>query len=299
MRYLILVVLLASFGLHAREEFLSLNETTPLQARNWSLKIGEYSSEREYEDGDTVLDQRDLTAWFLNLTKGHIFNSQFSVEFGAEVEFFGESAHRFNHNYNQPTLDFRYKGLRALSARGIYHYQNSSHRKQGLLLELHGLPWRGHDGRAGLGGLNVGGAHLSRWTFESGLFTQTLLKVMFFGPKKIVKNSHELERTDPYSSVELQTTLGYQPSSWFMSLTPGFGLSNDYNIHSASYNRQSDKGFSLHIKATLAYLFSTGTLSLEHVRRSRIFNNISDLPSEEIDFEIESNSTSLEYIWAF
>lgn len=299
MKHLLFIAFIASFELWAHEQFLSLNETTPLLARNWSLKIGKYSSEREYEDGDNVLDQRDLSAWSLELSKGYVLTPKFSAEIGVKAEFFGKSNHRFNHNFSRPTLDFRYKGLRALRARGIYQYQDTSQRRQGLVFEIQGLPWYGRDGRAGQGGIDLGAAHLSRWHFESGLFSQTLLKVVFFGAKKIKKNNSHLERTDPYSSVEFQGTLGHQYSAWFMSLTPGFGLSNDYNIRSFDYHRQSDKGFSLHLKATLAYMFSTGTLSLEHVRRSHVFNNISDLPSDEIDFEIESNATALEYVWAY
>ncbi len=296
---IILGLLIPATQLFAREDILVLNETTPLLARNWSFQLSEYSAEREYEDGDIVLDQRDDTAWGFELTKGFIINSKLSTEIGFTSEFFGETTHKFNPTLNRDNIHFRYKGLRALKSRLIYRYQNSPAREQGILLEIFGLPWRGRDGRAGLGGLSVGASHLSRWKFASGLYTQSHFKVIFAGPKKIIKDSGGLERTDPYSLAEFQGTLGYLSTPWLFALTPGFGLSNDYNIHSNEYNRESDKGFSLHIKASVGYQFKSGTLTLSHTRRSEIFNNISDLPSDEIDFEIESNQTAMEYVWHF
>lgn len=123
--------------------------------------------------------------------------------------------------------------------------------------------------------------------------------MLVYGPKKVIKNSGSLERNDPYSGLEFQGTVGKEIGPWFMALTPGFGLSNDYNIRSPEYQRESDKGFSLHLKVSVGHKFKSGILLLTHTMRSEIFNNITDRPSDEIDFEIESSATAVEYAWEF
>lgn len=137
---LLLFTLIFSSPLFARENFLVINESTPLTARNFALRLGHVTEEQEYEDGDTVLDQKDESALTLELTKGFIHTQKISTEWSIESEFFGKSKHRFHPTQNRQALPFDYSGIRALRARLIYQYEATQARVQGLIFEVHGSP---------------------------------------------------------------------------------------------------------------------------------------------------------------
>ena len=281
----------------AKEDFFILEETTPLKARNWHLSATKYQLEREYEDNEQVLDQKDDKAWLYEIGKGFKLNEQISFEFGLNFEVDGHSQHHFNSSLGQENRYYHYKGLRALRTRFIYAFSQTSEREQGILVEALGMSVNSHDGNSRMGGYDIGASYFTRWYLESELFTQVHLKTMFFGKKDVRKQSSEREITDPFSIVEIQAGMGVKKKHWLFAVTPGFGLTNDFNIRAPSYSRLSDKGFTLHMRVALAYMAKHTTFSLSHTRRSHIFNNVTDIPSDEIDFEIESQATTLEMIW--
>ena len=297
--FLILTLIAPILQLSAREDLLILEESTPFKARNWSIVSAYYSQEREYENDVEVLDQKNDEALFLELTKGFILSEKLSLEIALNFEVFGKSHHTFSSSLNRAEASYHYRGPRAFRTRLIYTYQSTAKRQQAILLEVMGMPGTSEDGQALLGGVDGGFSHVSRWYHPNHFFTQTHLKVVFLGKKRIKKQNGELETVDPYSILEFLASVGYQKTKWLFALTPGFGLTTDYNIRRASYSRLSDKGFTLHLRAALGYQFKEANLTLSHTLRSHVFNNITDQSSQEIDFEIESGMTSLEYIWSF
>lgn len=284
---------------HAREEFFVVEESNPFQARNWYATFGSYSLEREFENDEEVVDQKDDKALFFEVGKGFRFGEKISFEVAVNFEVRGRSEHRFADDVNLENRYYHYDGLRAVRTRLIYNFQSNSERDQAILIEAMGLADNARDGSSRMPGLDLGLSYMSRWYIYDSFFTQAHLKAMFFGKKDIHKKNGEKESTDPYSIVEFQGSTGFRTRHWLFVVTPGFGLTNDYNISSPSYSHSSDKGFTVHIRAALAYINDGKTYEFSHTRRSHVFNNVADRPVDEIDFEIESEATTLEIIWAF
>ena len=298
-----LLLLIVPFTLFAKEI------DTDISHPFYLLKPGEiklhaetryFMEEHEYEKASTVQDLFEYEHWYYKIENAYGLSNGRLI--GGSLSFISNG--RLSKNYaptlNIPDSRVSYQGFHAFELYYEEHFKaDSDKNKLALRIKVKGSPLKGKESNNTYSGkdLSLGFLYSHRhedWRFYGDIHADII------GREKTWKQNGEKETVNAYS--QFGTLLGTQwlLGKWFVEGNALFYLTTDYNSHSASYTRLTDKGFIVGGKFALGYFLSERSfMTLEHVRKGSNFNVITESTNDATEFEIETQYSKLGVSWFF
>lgn len=265
-----------------------------------SASTGFLLEEHEYEKASSVQDLFEYQHWIHEVEGAIGFSGERLA--GASLSFLshGKVSKSYSPLLNISDESVRYQGLYALELYYQEHFKTqSSKNKMALEIRFKGSPIRGkesnntYSGKDASLGLLYSHRH-EDWRIYGDIHAEII------GRRKTRKSNGEMETFNAYS--QFGTLLGAQwlREKFWVEGNALFYLTTDYNSHSPSYTRLTDKGFVVGGKFLVGFFLNEKSyLTLEHVRSGSNFNVITESNDDSTEFEIENQYSRLGVTWFF
>lgn len=249
--------------------------------------------EEEYELNTLILDERDYSHWISALNVGFGFFDGLTVRIGAEMAYSGVLRKTFDPSVNFQNQRIYYKGPHAGTV-SLQYYSN----KKDLAFELftHSSVFRAHETNASLGGTDAGMNFKYRHQIgHTDIFGK--LFTLVEGKKRQRRFDGENEVVDPYTKFGNEINVRRNINKFWIMLGGEFLLATDFVRRSRSYNRSSDNGFGVGGVFEIGWREPSWAIKVWHSRGSESFNVISEEPADQREFEIERQTSAMEFTW--
>lgn len=297
------VALLPVFSFESSQAMLDSPHYQPGQGwDSWSLQFGYFISDFDLEEETQNLDLDDIDSEYFHITLGWMYGLRSDLMwFGAisHVDF-GDRSRTYADDINLPNMTESFKGLShvdlGLQKRFTQHLDQGI--EQSAVVKIRTQPFTAKDTNASLGGTNASAHYLYTFYHSWGEINGSI-DAYYYGTKRLKRVDGEKQKTKPYSDFGFTIGAKRKWKTFYLGLTTGFGLTTDYIISSPSYNRAANNGYNYLGQLILGWSHPTYLIELVHSRRSDVFNKEREASDGEIDYENESEHTTLRFLWPF
>lgn len=256
--------------------------------------------EHEYEKAKVVQDLFEYKHWMNEVTSSFGLKGNRLIGGGVSFLHDGVVDKTYAPSLNIPRSSVHYKGVHAFTLFYQEHFQTENSKNK-LALEIRGKgsPIKGRESNNTYSGKDISLALLyshrhEDWRIFGNIHSEII------GRKKTKKVSGELETVNAYSQFGTEIGAQWLHDKIWLEGSAKFYLTTDYNSHSYSYTRLTDKGFVVGGNFLIGYhLNEKSYLTLEHVRQGSNFNVITESTTDATEFEIETQFTRLGVTWIF
>lgn len=269
---------------------------------SWWLQLGYWVNDFDLEEETQDVDLDDIDWKYFHVTMGWMYGLRPNIMWFGSISHvdFGDRSRTYADDTDLPAMNESFKGLEyvELGIQKRYTQFLDNNIDQSLQFKIRSQPFRAKDHNASMGGTNLS-SHYHYTFYQNWGEINGSLDAIYYGTKKLRRIDGELQKTKRYS--EFGFTVGAKKTwtKFYMGFLSGFGLTTDYIVSSPSYNRSADNGFNYHGKIFLGWDAETFLVELATMRRSDVFNKSREGFDGDIDYELESEHTTLRFLWPF
>lgn len=265
-----------------------------------SVESSYFLEEHEYEKAKVVQDLFEYKHYLSEIHAAFGLKDDRLIGGGFLFLHDGALEKSYSPSLNIPRSSVHYKGPHAFLLFYQEHFKTENDKnKLALEIRFKGSPIKGKETNNTYSGKDVSLGLLYSHRHENWRYFGSL-RSDIIGRKKTTKDNGELETVNAYSQFGTELGAQWLSDKFWLEGAAKFYLTTDYNSHSLSYTRLTDKGFVVGGKFLVGYFLNDKTtLTVEHVRQGSNFNVIADSTTEATEFEIETQYTKLGVAWVF